>query len=407
MPGMYLASPVAMYGSSPPQFPAAPPGMQPYVYYYPFSSLGMGSPHDGGMHVSKGAGWAGGCMGVQVSVGCGFVAAWLQCVGVRHSCRADPVSPSPRPRHACCGRGSVPSAWWCRVARVPTLAYGHQLRPVRPSHTQSSLFPPKQMPVHSVAPGTAPPAPRRATARIARSQRTGAPYDPALVRATCFGVGRGRRKRGVWGDGTVACWGGWGPVRHHLCRRTGSWVTALSGVGCSSSNGAIAWSPHFTRARLSLSSPCDALQYDVFPGAVGADGRTTVMLRNIPNKYCQRYLLRHFASRGLDGEFDFVYLPIDFRSRCNLGYAFVNVLRPEAVAAFHAEYHGLQWEAASCTKVGARGWCGVVWGEGWVLFVGTRPVVCPCVWPMHRECSGGRSLLPAMAGTRRPGACAA
>ncbi|KDD72842.1 hypothetical protein H632_c2824p0 [Helicosporidium sp. ATCC 50920] len=74
------------------------------------------------------------------------------------------------------------------------------------------------------------------------------------------------------------------------------------------------------------------------------------MLRNIPNRYSQRFLMDHLRGRGLADRFDFVYLPIDFRSRCNLGYAFVNLMTPADVAQLHAAYQNHLWEVG-CSKV--------------------------------------------------------
>lgn len=59
---------------------------------------------------------------------------------------------------------------------------------------------------------------------------------------------------------------------------------------------------------------------------------TTLMLRNIPNPYNQRMLILELVSAGLDGKFDFVYLPMDRLTRWNVGYAFVNFVSSEAAA---------------------------------------------------------------------------
>lgn len=99
--------------------------------------------------------------------------------------------------------------------------------------------------------------------------------------------------------------------------------------------------------------------------ASGADPRTTCMIRNIPNKYTQKMLLKLFDSvieecrvggfprvgsysesygvpasalgekgifayqvPSICGQYDFFYLPMDFRNKCNVGYAFIDFSNP-------------------------------------------------------------------------------
>jgi RNA recognition motif-containing protein len=84
---------------------------------------------------------------------------------------------------------------------------------------------------------------------------------------------------------------------------------------------------------------------------------TTVMLRNIPNKYTQTSLLDAIDSRGFRGLYNFFYLPVDFKNGCNMGYAFINFVNHDAADMFMSAFKGYQLPAKS-TKV-----CDVCWAR--------------------------------------------
>mmetsp|Transcript_24804 Transcript_24804/g.45489 ORF Transcript_24804/g.45489 Transcript_24804/m.45489 type:complete len:459 (-) Transcript_24804:127-1503(-) len=67
---------------------------------------------------------------------------------------------------------------------------------------------------------------------------------------------------------------------------------------------------------------------------------TTVMLRNIPNKYTREMLIDQL-SKDFRGEFDFLYLPIDFKNKCNVGYGFINFRTVENCAKFVSMFDGV------------------------------------------------------------------
>lgn len=78
---------------------------------------------------------------------------------------------------------------------------------------------------------------------------------------------------------------------------------------------------------------------------------TTVMMRNIPNKYTQRMLLTEINHTGFLGTFDFLYLPIDPDTNANRGYAFMNFIDPGFAWMFKTSYEGRKMNRFNSNKV--------------------------------------------------------
>lgn len=84
----------------------------------------------------------------------------------------------------------------------------------------------------------------------------------------------------------------------------------------------------------------------------GLDTRTSLMVRNIPNKYTQKMLLEEFTEhKHGPGVIDFFYLPIDFKNRCNRGYAFINFVDYHDILKFHRQYFGQHWRTFNSDKI--------------------------------------------------------
>ncbi|ERN13685.1 protein terminal ear1 [Amborella trichopoda] len=93
-----------------------------------------------------------------------------------------------------------------------------------------------------------------------------------------------------------------------------------------------------------------------------SDARTTLMIKNIPNKYSQKLLLNMLDQHCINcnenatgdeplSAYDFVYLPIDFKNKCNVGYGFVNFTSPKATWKLYKAFNEQRWEAFNSRKI--------------------------------------------------------
>jgi len=82
----------------------------------------------------------------------------------------------------------------------------------------------------------------------------------------------------------------------------------------------------------------------------GEELRTSLMIKNIPNKYNQEMLLEA-VNENHKGTFDFFYLPIDFKNKCNVGYAFVNFIDPQSIPTFFDDFNCKKWSKFNSSKV--------------------------------------------------------
>ncbi|KAL5716422.1 hypothetical protein ACHQM5_018116 [Ranunculus cassubicifolius] len=91
-------------------------------------------------------------------------------------------------------------------------------------------------------------------------------------------------------------------------------------------------------------------QLDLDKIVSGEDTRTTLMIKNIPNKYTSKMLLA-VIDESHRGTYDFIYLPIDFKNKCNVGYAFINMVSPSHIISFYQAFEGKKWEKFNSEKV--------------------------------------------------------
>lgn len=136
-----------------------------------------------------------------------------------------------------------------------------------------------------------------------------------------------------------------------------------------------------------------------------ADGkqRTTVMLRNMPNNYSRSMLLELLDAEGFAGQYDFLYLPMDFQSRASLGYAFINFSSSDAAASFWHTFDGYSNWAIPSRKVSGVSWSGPHQGlEAHTERYRNSPVMCESTPDEYKPILFDRGMrVPFPAPTRR------
>lgn len=82
----------------------------------------------------------------------------------------------------------------------------------------------------------------------------------------------------------------------------------------------------------------------------GDDKRTTLMIKNVPNKY-NIIILKDELNYHYEGKYDFLYLPLDPSNNCNLGFAFINLLDPMQILLFYDIFTAKRWQKFNSLKV--------------------------------------------------------
>ncbi|KAH7859949.1 hypothetical protein Vadar_007441 [Vaccinium darrowii] len=126
---------------------------------------------------------------------------------------------------------------------------------------------------------------------------------------------------------------------------------SFQGIGLTSNEGFLERS-RSRRVEYSVNQIDNKKQYQLDLDKIksGEDTKTTLMIKNIPNKYTSKMLLAAIDENHR-GTYDFLYLPIDFKNKCNVGYAFINMVSPSHIIPFYEAFNGKKWEKFNSEKV--------------------------------------------------------
>ena len=80
------------------------------------------------------------------------------------------------------------------------------------------------------------------------------------------------------------------------------------------------------------------------------DKRTTIMIKNIPNKF-NKDLLLSIINQNFKGTYDLFILPTDINKYKNFGYAFINFTSSYYIPYFYFMFNGKMWSSTNSKKI--------------------------------------------------------
>jgi hypothetical protein len=80
------------------------------------------------------------------------------------------------------------------------------------------------------------------------------------------------------------------------------------------------------------------------------DRRTTLMIKNIPNKF-QRDLILKTLNKNFKGAYDVLILPTDANGYKNFGYSFINFTSSYYIPYFYFLFHQKKWPNTNSQKI--------------------------------------------------------
>jgi hypothetical protein len=78
---------------------------------------------------------------------------------------------------------------------------------------------------------------------------------------------------------------------------------------------------------------------------------TTLMIRNIPLRFTPVSFRELIDNEGFSGRYDYLYMPMDFRSHRSLGYCFMNFYDPDSAVEFTERFAERMFPSTNSDKV--------------------------------------------------------